>query len=117
MLALAERSEDDWKPPIVLTTANSRGGIPELKQAISEHYAWLAESGTLHERRLARARAQIEALALERIRAGWSGAGESAVNELAGLVAEGRMDPYAAALRLAGLGAPSPLAARLLIDM
>ncbi|MGH3423791.1 MAG: methylmalonyl Co-A mutase-associated GTPase MeaB, partial [Nocardioidaceae bacterium] len=37
MLALAEREEGAWKPPIVLTTASDGGGVDEVAQKIDEH--------------------------------------------------------------------------------
>jgi LAO/AO transport system kinase len=89
---------DDWKPPIVSTTAASGDGISDLAAAIARHRDWLAGSGRLEQRRRARAREEISAIALAGLRQRMGGLpGESRLDELAGRVADGDLDPYSAA--------------------
>ena len=47
MLALAERPEGAWRPPIVKTVASKAEGLDEVVAAIDEHRAWLESSGEL----------------------------------------------------------------------
>jgi LAO/AO transport system kinase len=97
MIAL---SPAEWKPPIVTTVATSGDGVDELVRQLDRHWAWLADSGERDRRRLARARAEVTALAFGAVR------GRLAVpDELAARVADGRCDPHEAADELlASLG-------------
>ena len=98
MLAMARYGEDDWKPPIVSTTAATGDGIGDLAAEIDKHRRWLAASGRLAERRRARAREEISAIALAELRRRIGGLpGESRLDELASQVAAGGLDPYSAA--------------------
>ena len=47
MLALAERPEGAWQPPIVKTVASRAEGLDEVVAAIDKHRAWLEETGEL----------------------------------------------------------------------
>ncbi|WP_225580024.1 methylmalonyl Co-A mutase-associated GTPase MeaB [Nocardioides donggukensis] len=97
-LALTDRPDAAWRPPILLTTAHDGGGIPEVVDALEEHQTWLRDSGELLRRRTRRARGEVEAIALTRLRERWSGLREgSELDDLAGRVARGETDPYAAA--------------------
>jgi len=98
MLAMANYEASDWKPPIVSTTAATGDGIGDLAAAIGKHRRWIADSGLLAERRRARAREEISAIALAELR-GRIGAlpGESRLDELAESVSSGELDPYSAA--------------------
>ncbi|GAA5150306.1 methylmalonyl Co-A mutase-associated GTPase MeaB [Nocardioides marinquilinus] len=104
MLALAQRPDDAWRPPVLRTTAQSGDGVPEVVAAIGDHRSWVGESGALTRRRARRARAEIEAVALATLRARWGGLGGSAgdLDALAAAVVAGELDPYTAADRLAG---------------
>jgi LAO/AO transport system kinase len=98
MLALAERAEGDWKPPIVKTVASKNEGLGEVVTEIDRHHAWLESSGELAVRRTRRARDEIEAIALTALRRRWGDVhGRSELDELAAQVAAGESDPYAAA--------------------
>jgi LAO/AO transport system kinase len=98
MLALAERSEGDWKPPIVKTIASKNDGLDEVVTEIDRHHAWLESSGELAGRRTTRARDEIEAIAVTALRARWGDVhGRSELDDLATQVAAGESDPYAAA--------------------
>ena len=101
-LSLTERTADDWKPPILLTVAQSGQGVDEVVEALSSHRAWLAESGQLAVRRARRARAEVEAVAVAALRRRWEIGDRSALDALAESVAAGETDPYAAADRLLG---------------
>ena len=93
MLALGA-SQEGWKPPIVTTTATTGDGLAEVVTRLDAHWDWLAESGELKRRRLARAREEITALAFAALRARVTKAG---VDELAAQVADGTLDPFQAA--------------------
>ncbi len=98
MLNLAERSEGAWRPPIVSTVAETGQGTDELVEAIDRHRAWLADTGELTNRRVDRAREEIEAIALTSLRETWSRIGSRTdLQGLAEKVASGALDPYAAA--------------------
>lgn len=101
-LALTERAEDSWKPPILLTVAQSGEGVDEVVEALSSHREWLGESGQLAVRRARRARAEVEAVAVAALRRRWEIGDTSALDALAEAVAAGETDPYAAADRLLG---------------
>lgn len=97
MLALAERKTDDWKPPIITTVAMKGEGIEELVSSLDAHWSWLNSSGELAQRRQARAREEITALAFAALR-GRLSAGR--VDALARQVADGSLDPFQAAEEL-----------------
>ena len=98
MLALADRREGAWQPPIVKTVAQEGTGLDEVAEAIGRHHSWLAETGELRRRRARRAREEIEAIALEELRRRWGSVGSvERLDALADAVADGRRDPYAAA--------------------
>ncbi len=98
MIAMARRGAGDWKPPIVSTTAATREGIGELAAKLEQHRAWLGSSGEGERRRRARAREEISAIALAELRARMGGLpGDERIDGLAGRVAAGELDPYAAA--------------------
>jgi GTPase len=98
MIAMAQRGPGDWKPPIVSTVASAGTGVGELAGRLDEHWEWLGSSGEGHRRRQARAREEIAALALAELRRRAGGLpGDARMEELAGRVAAGELDPYAAA--------------------
>jgi len=101
MIALGEREPGAWRPPIVKTVAARDEGIDDLVAAIDEHTEWLVATGERDRRRVARAAAEIEAVALatlrERLGSLRDGRG---LDELAAKVAGGDLDPYAAATQL-----------------
>jgi LAO/AO transport system kinase len=98
MLALANYTSTDWKPPIVSTTAATNEGITDLAEAIDKHQAWLSEQGERVNRRRARARDEISAIALAELRQRMGTfPGESRLDELAARVEAGLLDPYSAA--------------------
>ncbi|GIH74808.1 methylmalonyl Co-A mutase-associated GTPase MeaB [Planobispora longispora] len=95
MIALVER---DWKPPIVPTVAYRGEGGEEVVEALDKHLAYLEASGELERRRHARAREEIEAIALTALRSRFADLhGDRRLDALAGRVVEAGLDPYSAA--------------------
>jgi LAO/AO transport system kinase len=97
MIALANRGEDDWKPPIVATVAVRGEGTGELVARLDAHWSWLGATGALARRRRARAREEIAALAFAGLR---DRLAASSLDALAGQVADGDLDPFTAAAEL-----------------
>jgi LAO/AO transport system kinase len=98
MLALADRAEGDWRPPIVKTVAAKGEGLDEVVVENARHAEWLRSPGELAARRTRRARDEIEAIALTALRTRWGDVhGRSELDDLAAAVAAGESDPYAAA--------------------
>ncbi len=86
-----------WRPPIVTTVATRDEGAGELLAALDRHQAYLEESGEAHRRRLARARDEIEAVALARLRSRFSALHGDRLDALAERLLAARTDPYTAA--------------------
>jgi LAO/AO transport system kinase len=98
MLALAERDEESWRPPIVQTVATSGQGVDEVVEKIDAHRAWMEGSGELTRRRVRRARDEIEAIAVTALRERWGDVhSRTELDDLAEKVAAGDSDPYVAA--------------------
>ena len=97
-----------WRVPIVQAVATTRAGIDELWATVVEHRSWAEASGAWEQRRLARAGAEIQALALGQLRRRLSTATGPAAR-LAAAVRDGSLDPYTAAdelvAQLGGLSA------------
>jgi GTPase len=100
MIALADRGPKDWKPPIVMTVAHENRGIGDLLDAIDRFRASQLETGRAALRRLARARREVESIALAKVRAAFRLNGEAGLEDLAMAVSRGELDPYAAADRV-----------------
>jgi LAO/AO transport system kinase len=100
MIALANRGPQDWKPPIVMTVAYQNRGIGDLLDAIDRFRASQAETGRAALRRIARARREVERIALAKVRAEFRLNGEAGLEDLARAVSRGELDPYAAADRV-----------------
>jgi LAO/AO transport system kinase len=100
MIALADRGPQDWKPPIVMTVAYENRGIGDLLEAIDRFRASQTEAGLAALRRIARARREVESIALAKVRAEFRLNGEAGLEDLARSVSRGELDPYAAADRV-----------------
>ncbi|WP_307854077.1 methylmalonyl Co-A mutase-associated GTPase MeaB [Nocardioides palaemonis] len=100
MLAMAERREQAWRPPVLATIASTGEGIDRLLEEVDRHAAWLRESGELARRRTARARREVEAIALATLQERWNASGGTDLDRLGELVAAGELDPFGAADRL-----------------
>jgi LAO/AO transport system kinase len=104
MISLGDRTEPgSWRPPVVKTVAARGEGVDEVMAAIDKHTAWLTRTGTLRERRVARAESEIEAIVVATLRSrmGSLRHGDS-VTRLAAEVVNGHSDPYAAADQVVG---------------
>jgi LAO/AO transport system kinase len=102
MLSLVEgRRAEDWQPPIVKTVASRGEGTDELMAAIDKHHDWLVQSGRLDARRRVRAADEIEAIAITALRARIGDLRDGTLlDELAGRMITGELDPYTAADQL-----------------
>jgi LAO/AO transport system kinase len=98
MLALGERPEGAWRPPIVKTIAQKGEGLDEVAAEVDRHRTYLESSGEMERRRTRRARDEIEAIAVTALRARWGDVhGRSELDVLAERVVAGDTDPYRAA--------------------
>jgi LAO/AO transport system kinase len=100
MVALTPRAPEDWKPPVLTTSAVAGTGIDELLAALDRFGEHAVASGLLERRRLDRASREIESLVLARLRATLPTHGKSGLVGLATEVAAGRLDAYTAADRV-----------------
>jgi LAO/AO transport system kinase len=89
-----------WRIPVVPTVASAGTGIDELMTALDAHHEWLVAHGELEARRIRRARAEIEAIALAAVRSRFTHHGADTLTDLAHQVVAGHLDPYTAADRL-----------------
>jgi LAO/AO transport system kinase len=105
MLSLGERAAGDWRPQVLRATAVKGEGIDDVVAAIEKHRGWLAKTGELRKSRERRAAVEVEAIALGTLRARIGDLRNgTALSTLAARVADGALDPYAAADELiAGL--------------
>jgi len=89
-----------WSPPVLTTVAESGEGVDELVEAIDRHGDTIAGSGELERRRIARLRAEVEAIVIERAaeRARTALHEGTMSRELEGDLS--RVDPYALAERI-----------------
>ncbi|MER7278162.1 methylmalonyl Co-A mutase-associated GTPase MeaB [Dactylosporangium sp. NPDC000244] len=98
MIGLGERAPGQWRPRVVRCVAARGEGIDELVETIEAHRVYLHDSGELDARRVRRAEAEIEAIALGTLRARMKDLRRGdALATLARDVAGGRTDPHAAA--------------------
>jgi LAO/AO transport system kinase len=84
----------------VPTVASQGQGIDDLLAALDRHRAAGEQTGEWQRRRLRRARAEVEALALAMVRATFTLGGADGVEALAQAVRDGQLDPYSAADRV-----------------
>jgi LAO/AO transport system kinase len=101
MLALGSW-ERGWKPPILTTVGADGVGLAEVVEALDAHWQWLDSSGEREARRLRRAREEILAVAEAVLRSRILD--EPTLDGLAAQVADGSLDPFAAAEELLGGG-------------
>jgi LAO/AO transport system kinase len=94
MLALGSW-EQGWKPPILTTVGADGTGVAEVVTALNAHWDWLCMSGGLKVRRLRRAREEVIGLAEAVVRSRLISTAD--LDELAGRVADGSLDPFTAA--------------------
>lgn len=95
--------ERGWQRPVVPTVAARAEGVEELVSALDAHREWMDAGGERRRRRLARARSEIQAITLERVRTRIGDlSGADGLAALAERVVDGELDPYGAADELAG---------------
>jgi len=100
MISLVRREirGPSWRQPIVRTVASRGEGVEDVVRALDEHHDWLVQRAELPGRRAARARDEVEAIALRRLRTELvdlrSG---DRLTELAERVVARTLDPFAAA--------------------
>ncbi|MBB0243908.1 methylmalonyl Co-A mutase-associated GTPase MeaB [Streptomyces alkaliphilus] len=99
MLGLGEaRAPGDWRPPVVRSVAARGEGVEDVVEALEKHLAWMEERGVLAERRRKRAGHEVETIAVTALRERIGDLrGDRRLGALAGRVAAGELDPYAAA--------------------
>ncbi len=98
VVAMTDRVDGGWQPPILLTVATTGEGVDEVAAKIALHHAHLVDSGELKHRRLARTRREIEAIALNAVRQKLGDlSGDARLDTLAADVVGGVTDPFAAA--------------------
>ncbi|WP_370943855.1 methylmalonyl Co-A mutase-associated GTPase MeaB [Amycolatopsis sp. cg5] len=102
MISLSRREirGPSWRQPILPTVAARGEGVDDVVKALEEHHDWLSSRGELADRRAARARAEVEAIALQVLRAELVDVRGDRLAELAAQVVDRTLDPYAAADRL-----------------
>jgi len=102
MLSLGERRDPEaWQPPIVKTVMSRGEGVDDVVAALDAHHEWLQQSGRLDAKRRIRAAEEVEAIAVTTLRARFGDIrGGTLLDELAGQVVAGEIDPYSAADRL-----------------
>ena len=103
MISLGDRTQPGlWRPPVLKTIADRHEGVDEVLEALDKHREWMAD-GELHRRRVRRARAEIEAIALSQLRSRMGGLGDGKdVESVAEQVVAGSTDPYAGADQVVG---------------
>jgi LAO/AO transport system kinase len=98
MLALTERVEGAWRPPVMMTVAVEGGGLDKVADQVAAHLEWASGSGELARRRVQRARAEVEAIAMTELRRRFQHLpGGDRLDALADAVVKGQRDPFAAA--------------------
>jgi LAO/AO transport system kinase len=100
MVALGERPAGSWKPPIVSTVAHQGRGIAELVERIDKFRAAQQAGEDWTERRLRRARLEIENLVVARLHAELALEEGAGLDGLARAVSAGELDAYTAADQL-----------------
>lgn len=99
MVAHGQHEPGGWVPPVVLLSSVEATGVDEVLEAVLAFAGHQRRTGGFEARRTRRARGEVEQLVLAAVRANAPGGAEE-LDRLAGEVAAGRLDPYAAAQRL-----------------
>jgi LAO/AO transport system kinase len=94
--------QEGWRVPIVKTEASRGEGVEELAEKIAAHGAFIAEQGTLAERRRRNLMNEVVALAAGRLRRRLEDQvrDDAAIQELLDEVVARRLDPASAAAKL-----------------
>jgi LAO/AO transport system kinase len=100
MIALGQRQDGDWKPPVLSLVATSGEGVPELLAAIEKFRNHAEQSGQWQQRRLERARREVQSLFLHRLRQRATAERGLEIERLAVAVRDGKLDAFSAASHL-----------------
>ncbi len=97
VLALGPR--EGWRVPVLRTEATRGEGVPELREQLAAHRAFIESEGTLSARRRRNLRNEVLAIAANRMRRELEDAiaGDAAVQELLERVVRRELDPASAA--------------------
>ena len=110
MIALGQRRDGDWKPPVLPLVATTGEGLSGLQAAIESFRNQAERTGRWQERRLLRARREVQSLLLENLRRQVSLHRGVEIEQLAIAVRDGKLDAYSAVKQLlTDSGAASPL--------
>jgi LAO/AO transport system kinase len=100
-MALTLTAAGAWRPPVVATVATTGQGTDEVLAALADHRRHQETTGAYQTRRRARWRREILRIAETQLRARWlDGDRAAALDDLAGRVAAGALDPHTAARAL-----------------
>ncbi|MFQ5854887.1 MAG: methylmalonyl Co-A mutase-associated GTPase MeaB [Anaerolineae bacterium] len=87
----------DWRPPVIKTVSTTGDGVPELVDAIEEHYAYLVQSGEKSRRDRARGRSEVlDILRHTLLSRALEGVSRKQFDLVIDQVAERKLDPYTA---------------------
>ena len=105
MIEIGERSPD-WTPPVIMSQAHRRLGIPELHDAIGRHRESLSAGCGLRKRRGERLREEFTRSLTERIQSRLEDATSPGgpLADLASRVERAEIDPYTAAAQALAKG-------------
>ncbi|HVZ45935.1 MAG TPA: methylmalonyl Co-A mutase-associated GTPase MeaB [Ramlibacter sp.] len=94
---------NDWRVPVIKTSAAGGTGIEELMDAVNEHRDWAARGGEAQRRNADAMRAEIHALLREQVLRDLAARLDAReVDALVNLVVARELDPYAAVEQLLG---------------
>jgi len=109
MIALGQRTDGDWKPPVLSLVATTGEGLSSLLAAIESFRNQAERTGRWQERRLLRARREVQSLLLENLRRQVSLHRGVEIERLAIAVRDGKLDAYSAVKQLlTHFGATAP---------
>ena len=103
MVAHGRHEPGEWVPPVVQLSSVQTTGVDDVLAAVQSFAEHQRRTGGFEARRTRRARGEVEQLVLAAVRASAPG-GAGELDRLAGEVAAGRLDPYAAARQLLASG-------------
>ena len=100
MIALGQRMDGDWKPPVLSLVATTGEGLADLLAAIESFRNHAERTGRWQEQRLLRARREVQSLLLEDLRRQVSLDRGVQLEQLATAVRDGKLDAYSAVKQL-----------------
>jgi LAO/AO transport system kinase len=104
MIELRGIGASGWTPAVLALVAKNGNGIPELGDALDNHFAWLQANGELRARRRQRLRTRVHDAVDERVRERvWaSGRAGSVIDERLDALEAGQVSPLAIADAILG---------------